>query len=390
MNVKMTIKMALKSIVSNKLRTLLTMLGIIIGVASVIIMVSIGEGTSAEIKSKIESMGSNILNVHLFGSAKRYTMKYDEIKELGDLDSVSMVAPVVQGNANVKNGLESEDVTLSGIDDAYTQVNNYSIGKGRDIVPLDVDYREKVALIGSDIATTLFGDKSPLGVDISIDGTKFKVIGVLEPKGSSMGKSGDEVVFVPITTAIRFFKQSSIKSITVQAATPEDVPKAESSLTDFLLAKMGNDDSKFRVYNQTETLDTINSVTKSTSLMLGGIAAISLMVGGIGIMNIMLVSVTERTKEIGVRKAIGAKRFNILMQFLVESAVVSGLGGVIGIIGSFLGIYMLKKYLGMRVITPSYIVFAAFSFSLIVGVFFGLYPANKASKLKPVDALRYE
>lgn len=389
-NFKMTIKMAMKSIVANKMRTLLTMLGIVIGVASVIVMVSIGEGTSQDIKSRIESMGSNMLNVRLRSSAKRYEMSYDEIKALAELDSVYQVAPEVSGNTKVKNGLESLDVSISGIDDSYLSVNNYSLSAGRNIVPLDVDFREKVAVIGSDISDELFQGINPIGNYIQLDGTSFLVVGVLESKGSTMGRSSDEVVFIPISTATRFLKIESIKNISIQATSSEDVDQAEEVLNKFLLDKMNNDSDLFNIYNQTETLETIDSVTKSTSLMLGGIAAISLMVGGIGIMNIMLVSVTERTKEIGVRKAIGAKRFNILMQFLVESAVVSGLGGIIGIIGSYILMYVLMNYFSMSIVTPTYIVIAAFSFSVIVGVFFGLYPANKASRLKPVDALRYE
>lgn len=390
MNFKMTLRMALKSIVSNKMRTLLTMLGIIIGVASVIIMVSIGEGTSAEIKSKIEGMGSNILNVRLRSEARRYVMDYDEIKTLENVDAVSLVAPVVTGSVKAKNGVETMSLSINGIDDAYMDVNNYEMANGRNIVPLDVDYREKVAVVGKDIVDELFAGKDPVGSYLQLNGTKFLVVGVLKEKGSTMGKSSDEVIFIPITTATRLLKLSNIQNITIQATSSETVTKAEESLTTFFMNKMDNDDTLFRIFNQTETLETIDSVTKSTSLMLGGIAAISLMVGGIGIMNIMLVSVMERTREIGVRKALGAKTSNIMTQFLVESAVVSGLGGIIGITGSYLTMYILRKYFSMSVVTPSYIVIAAFSFSLIVGIFFGLYPASKASKLKPVDALRYE
>ena len=390
MNIKMIIKMALKSIVSNKMRTLLTMLGIIIGVSSVIIMVSIGEGTSAEIKSSIESMGSNLLDVRLFNYSNRYILDYEEIKSIEDLDSIYKVAPMVSGSASGKNGLETMDISIKGIDDEYTEVNNYNIQYGRNIVPLDIEERKKVAVIGSDVATELYGGQNIVGQDIRIDGTKYLIVGVLESKGSSMGQSSDEIVFIPITTAIRFLKISAIRNVSIQASSSEVVDRAEEEITNFFLRKMDNDEDLFRIYNQTETLETIEDVTKSTALMLGGIAAISLIVGGIGIMNIMLVSVTERTKEIGVRKAIGAKRFNILTQFLVESAVVSGLGGMIGIIGSYIAMIIMEKYFEMVLVTPSYIVIAAFSFSVIVGVFFGIYPANKASKLKPVDALRYE
>ncbi|WP_432664090.1 ABC transporter permease [Wukongibacter baidiensis] len=390
MDIFKTLKMAMKSIVSNKLRTLLTMLGIIIGVASVIIMVSIGEGASADIKSRIEGMGSNLLTVSLRSNANRYKLKYEELKNFEEIDGVSEVAPVISGNITAKFSTESLDVSLNGIDDAYMSVKNYSIEYGRAIVPLDIENREKVAVLGSYIVEELFGDINPVGEYIKIDGTKFKVVGVLESKGSSMGANSDEVIFIPISTAERFLKITRIRTIYIQSDSPESVATAQENVEALLLERLDNDDSLYRVFNQTEVLETIEEVTKSTSLMLGGIAAISLLVGGIGIMNIMLVSVTERTREIGIRKAIGAKRRNILTQFLIESSVISGIGGAIGIIISYLSLFILKKSLGMSVITPIYIVIAAFSFSLIVGIFFGLYPADKASKLRPVDALRYE
>ncbi|WP_432408809.1 ABC transporter permease [Wukongibacter sp. M2B1] len=390
MDIFITLKMAMKSIVSNKLRTLLTMLGIIIGVASVIIMVSIGEGASEDIKSRIEGMGSNLLTISLRSNANRYSLKYEEIKKFDEIEGVSEVAPVISGNITAKFGTESLSVSLNGIDDAYMSVNDYNIEYGRAVVPLDIDNREKVAVLGSYIVEELFGDINPVGEYIKIDGTRFKVVGVLKSKGSSMGASSDEVIFIPISTAERFLKITRIRTIYIQADSPESVTTAQENIEASLLERLDNDDSLYRVFNQTQILETIEEVTKSTSLMLGGIAAISLLVGGIGIMNIMLVSVTERTREIGIRKAIGAKRRDVLTQFLIESSVISGIGGVIGIIISYLSVYVLKRTFGMSAVTPIYIVMAAFSFSLAVGVFFGLYPANKASKLRPVDALRYE
>lgn len=390
MNFKMTFKMAIKSVVSNKLRTLLTMLGIIIGVSSVVVLVSIAEGSSAQIKESIKSMGSNTLSVNLFNYPDRYKMDYKTLKDMQDLQEGLKVAPKVNFSGNARYMNNDLDVTANGIDDDFLEVNNYQLASGRNIVPTDVDGREKVVVIGSEVADTLFLGIDPLGEYIKIENVKYKVIGVLDSKGSTMGMSKDEVVFVPITTAMRVNQTNKIKSIDLKVFDSEGVEFAKKAIEGFLLQHLGNDDTLFRVYDQTQTLETINEVTKTTSMMLGGIAAISLLVGGIGIMNIMMVSVTERTKEIGIRKAIGAKRRNILLQFLIESSVISGLGGIIGIGISFIIMELVRYYFAMSVVTPVYIIVVSLGFSIIVGIFFGLYPANKASKLKPIDALRYE
>lgn len=391
MNIIMTLKMALKSIISNKLRTFLTMLGIIIGVSSVIIMVSLGEGTTVQIKENIESMGSNQLTINIRGSENADKISYDEIINLKGIKGVKSVSPIINSSSAIKYGSNTVDsVTMYGVNEEYQTVQGYELSQGRFIVPLDIEGRQKVVVLGSDTADELFEENNPIGENIKVNGTDYTVVGILESKGSSFGQSKDEVILIPISTAIRALKSSGIQTIYVQAESPDTVDEVEAELESFLLGKLDNDEDNYRLFNQTDMLETLDEVTQTMALMLGGIAGISLIVGGIGIMNIMLVSVTERTREIGIRKAIGAKRRSILVQFLIESSVISGFGGIIGVIGSYIIIYLLQKYASLTASTPLYIVLIAFSFSLAVGIFFGLYPANKASKLKPVDALRYE
>jgi putative ABC transport system permease protein len=269
------------------------------------------------------------------------------------------------------------------------EINNYEIGSGRTINPVDVDFRNKVAVIGLTVAENLFGKDNPLNKEISIDGEKYSVIGVLEDKGSSIRGDSNEIVIVPVTTLMRQYNTNSINSITVQANSAEESVAAKENIEKYLL-KYFEDEDSYRVFSQDEMLDTLNEVTGMLTAMLGGIAGISLLVGGIGIMNIMLVTVTERTREIGIRKAIGAGRSNILIQFLIESSVMSGVGGIIGAVLGVIVSSTISKMMGISYSVNIPVIIGAFVFSLAVGVFFGLYPANKASKLKPVDALQYE
>ncbi len=392
MNFYMTLKMSFKDILGNKLRTFLTMLGIIIGVSAVIIMVSLVEGATSNVTSSIESMGSNLLTVNIRSGYVNSTnaLSYEDIKNLENYESVQYASPVLSGNVTSKYGTTSYDTSLQGIDTSYIYTRNYSVSSGRFIVPLDNEGRNNIALLGADVVEELFSDASPLGEEILLNGTKFKVVGILEESGSTMGGSNDDIIMVPIKTAQRFLQQSNITTIYIQAADADSVGVAEYQLEQYFLKVFKNEEDAFMIFNQSSLLETINEVTGTMAMMLGGIAAISLIVGGIGIMNIMLVSVTERTREIGIRKAIGAKRSSILKQFLIESAVVSGSGGIIGVIIGIGGSYIAGLFTGMPTATPIYIILIAFGFSLLVGIFFGIYPANQAAKLKPVDALRYE
>ncbi len=387
MNIKSVTKMAFQSILSNKMRTFLTMLGIIIGVFAVVVLISIGQGATSGVTESISSMGSNIISVSVFG--RRASINYSDISEFEKLKGVKSVTPVYTTNATVKYDLETTTVNITGGNENYMAINNYEIGSGRAISPVDVDYRNKVAIIGLTTAEDLFDKDNPINKEISINGEKYTVVGVLQDKGSSIAGDGNDIVIVPVTSLMRQYNTKSINSITIQANSAEESASAKENIENYLFDYFEDEDS-YRVFSQDEMLKTISEVTGMLTTMLGGIAGISLLVGGIGIMNIMLVTVTERTREIGIRKAIGAGRANILIQFLIESSVMSGVGGVIGAVSGVAASYVVSNMMGISYKINIPVILGAFIFSLAVGVFFGLYPANKASKLKPVDALRYE
>ncbi len=387
MNIKSITKMAFQSILSNKMRTFLTMLGIIIGVFAVVVLISIGQGATSGVTESISSMGSNIISVNVFN--RRKSIEFNDVNDFEKIEGVLKVTPVYSSNATVKYDLETTDVGITGGNENYMSINNYEIGSGRAINPVDIDYRNKVAVIGLTVAEDLFGRDDPINKEISVDGEKYTVVGVLKDKGSSIAGDSNEIVIVPVTALMRQYNTSSINSITVQAKSAEESSAAKENIENYLLNYFEDDDS-YRVFSQDEMLETISEVTGMLTAMLGGIAGISLLVGGIGIMNIMLVTVTERTREIGVRKAIGAGRSNILIQFLIESSVLSGVGGIIGATLGVIASYSISNMMSIKYTVNIPVILGAFIFSLAVGVFFGLYPANKASKLKPVDALRYE
>jgi putative ABC transport system permease protein len=384
-------RMAIKSIMSNKIRSALTMLGIIIGVSAVIIMVSLVQGSTSQITENLQSMGTNLINVFVMGRGSSRTVSETDMFAFAEKNSdiIEGVAPSVNGSVTVKAGNKNLSTSLEGTNEAYKTVRNTTVGQGRFINALDVERRQKVALIGTYIAQELYPGMNPLGQEIKINGDVYTVIGVLEEKSNSTAGSGDDKVIIPYTTAKRLLRNATIRNFSVQAKTPETVERAMTALQDFLFRKFNSTDA-YNVFNQADMLESIGEATRTMTMMLGGIAGISLVVGGIGIMNIMLVSVTERTREIGIRKAIGAKRRNILEQFLIEAIVVSCVGGIIGIL---LGLFFSNLIGSVMNIPskPSVITIAiSFSFSVLIGVFFGFYPANKASKLDPIQALRTE
>ncbi|MBO0961148.1 ABC transporter permease [Neobacillus sp. MM2021_6] len=388
LGVVQSIKMALRSIKGNKLRSALTMLGMIIGVSSVIILVSIAQGSARNVTSQINQLGTNLLTINTFGTDVALTE--DKISALSKLDGVKAVSPVVSGRVNVKKDRTTSQVTLTGTNADYSTVRDTSVSAGRFITDLDMEYRQKIVVLGADTASTFFGTENPVGQYLQIEGTSFKVVGVLVSKGSSMGQSGDNVVIVPLSSGQRLVKSSTINQVYLQGKSEDQMDFVMNEIKMTMASLYPNKSDSYSVTNQQDIMDTMSSVSDTMTMMLGGIASISLLVGGIGIMNIMLVSVSERTKEIGIRKAIGAKRRDVLLQFLIEAVVLSGVGGIIGIIaGVGLG-KILSTLLRLSVSFSSSVLLLSFLFSLVVGVVFGVFPANKASKLNPIQALRYE
>ncbi|MFC0334573.1 ABC transporter permease [Paenibacillus sepulcri] len=390
MNVSQAFKMAIKSILSNKMRSLLTMLGIIIGVAAVIALVGVGQGTTKSVTDQVESLGTNLLTVNITGRGSQTTIDYKEAEEITDQDNIEFAAPLNQSTGNGKNGSESVSVSVVGTTADYLDLKDYGLAAGRFVSQIDLDYYQKIAILGATTATDLFGSDNAVGQSFLLNGVRYKVVGVLAAKGSSLTGSNDEVIIIPITTSERLFKSKGVKTINVQVAASAQMDAVTAELEAALTKKFRGDTNSFRVFNQQDLLDSFSSISGTLSLALGGVAAISLLVGGIGIMNIMLVSVTERTREIGIRKAIGAKKKDILIQFLIEAIALSGLGGLLGV-GIGVGVaQILSRTMSMTVVISMPVIGLAFGFSVFIGVLFGLFPANKASGLRPIEALRFE
>lgn len=387
-----SLKMALASIVGNKARSFLTMLGIIIGVASVIILTGIGEGSTKAITDQLASMGTNLITVSMnrrMGGTR--SIDIDDVIEFSEKneDLVSSVSPYLSSSATVKSGGNNCVSMLDGVDSTYETIKNVELLSGRFISENEVEQRSNVAIVGTYIREELFGGMDPVGETIKINGQIFTIIGMYDEVGDSTETSQDNKVTIPYTNAARLIKNKYISTFYVSAASDETVEDAVDALEMFMTKKLGTDDG-FSVSSQKEMLETMNEMTGVMTNMLAGIAAISLLVGGIGIMNIMLVSVSERTREIGIRKAIGAKTSDILLQFLIESTVVSCMGGIVGILFGVGAGGAVGKLIDIDFVTKSSMVVLSFMFAIAVGVFFGLYPAQKAAKLNPIEALRSE
>jgi len=385
-------KMAIKSIMANKGRSFLTMLGVIIGVASVISAVAFAQGSTKNITDSIQKLGTNLIQITITGRNSNRDMSYEDLKNFAAENSelISAIAPQSSTNARVKYGSKNINTTIIATSPEYENIRNVHVTQGRFILDFDLEYRQNVALIGTAVANELFENDDPIGKKIKINGQIFKVVGILEERANGATRSDDDQIIIPITSSRMVMGTSAVRNFAVEAASAEKVETAMESLENFLLDIYKNENA-FRVFDQSQMLETLNNVTGTMMIVLGGIAAISLIVGGIGIMNIMLVSVTERTKEIGIRKAIGAKRKNILTQFLIEATVVTGMGGIIGIL---LGFSIIKFVIGgLNLVPEVYSIpwaLIAFGISLLVGIIFGLFPAYKAASLKPIDALRTE
>jgi putative ABC transport system permease protein len=406
------LKIALRALRANKMRSLLTILGIVIGVATVVALLSLGKGATASITSSIQSNGSNLLSIspgkqqsmRSAGQTQQASYLYYtdyQLLQRALTDNVSAIVPSYQSSSLVKYGNQSFTVSTTGVTKDYQEVHSYKVAEGRFVSTGDNKSEALVAVLGSQTAADLFGGLTPIGKIISIKGVKFEVVGVLEAKGSSGFGSSDDAIFIPLETGYsKLFGSTAtyndrkiVNSIAVSVKTT-DAMDAVSAQIKFLIRRShkltSSDELDFNVLSQADLLSTITTVTQTLTIFLGAIAGISLLVGGIGIMNIMLVSVTERTKEIGLRKAVGATRNQILTQFLIETMTLSLLGGIIGILLG-VGISFIFTLTGMitAVVTADSILLA-FTFSLAIGVFFGLYPAYRAANLHPMVALRYE
>ncbi|MFE0508090.1 ABC transporter permease [Peribacillus butanolivorans] len=389
LNLSESMKMAIRSIKTNKVRAFLTMLGIIIGVASVIVLVSIGQGSSQSVQEEINSLGTNLLTVSV-SDTDSVELTDDTIEQFKDLSGISEVAPVVTGRVYAKNGETSTQVSMTGTTSSYISVRDLELSQGRFLTDMETELRSKVVVLGSDTADTLFDNQKAVDQNVLIGGVSYRVIGVLKSVGTSMGSSGDDVIIAPITTAKRATRSTTIGTVYLKAESENIVERAMYQVQGTMTTLFPGQSDNYSVSNQEDLMDTMSSVSDTFTLMLGGIASISLLVGGIGIMNIMLVSVSERTKEIGIRKAIGANRKSILLQFLIEAVVLSCLGGLLGV-GIGLGIAKLVSVVSSLTISYSWsVTMMAFLFSIFIGVVFGVFPANKASKLNPIQALRHE
>jgi putative ABC transport system permease protein len=409
MNILENIRISFRALAANKLRSGLTMLGIIIGVAAVVALMSIGRGATRNITSRVEGLGSNLIavssarNVRQAGVGAQSTpLYYSDYQEIAkDVNNVVGIAPIYQSGARVMYGSNASQFSVTGVTTQFAAVNAYTVAEGRFISDYDNSSEARVVVLGSQAASDLFSGLNPLGRDITVNGISFNVVGVLASKGSTGFFSQDEVILIPLQTGYaRIFTgnalsngKRTLSTISLSAAN-SNVVNSVISQTEYVLRRDHQltltDNLPFNVSSQSQALSTLTSITGTLTAFLGAIAGISLFVGGIGIMNIMLVSVRERTREIGLRKAVGARRSVILLQFIVETITMSLIGGIVGILlgAGIAGIVtltgLITTYVSIDVILYS------FFFAALVGLFFGIYPAYQAASLRPIEALRYE
>ncbi len=403
MNLLSSLQMAWRSLVVNKMRSALTMLGVIIGVGAVIIMVALGQGTAAGITDRISSMGANLLTISpggsfgpIRGGSSSAQLTMGDVEAIKGLPLVENVAAEVGvNNATIAAGSNTWTTTVTGTVPELMIIKNWSTAEGSFFESEEVGQMSRVAVLGRTVAVNLFGQElTSVGQSLRINGINFTVIGVLEEKGGSGMSDQDDIIYIPLTTAQqRFTGSQNVRSINLQAVSPEALAPLKEYTTTLLrqrhrLADNAEDD--FYIQDMTEILSTIADTTKMLTFLLGGIAAVSLLVGGIGIMNIMLVSVTERTREIGIRMAIGATTRAILSQFLIEALLLCFMGGVIGVLMGWGVSYILSLLAGLTIKISPGLVLISMGFSVMIGLFFGYYPARKAANSNPIEALRFE
>lgn len=384
-------KMAIKSILNNKVRSALTMLGVIIGVAAVIAAVGFAQGCMQSVTDMVEGLGTNVVTAMIVDMSQTKSVTTNDLDSLVESSEyIASISPYIMTKGTIKSVNDSKSATIAGTNSSFISMGKVNLEKGRFITESDMENNMKVAVIGGAVKRKLFEDEDPIGKNIKISGNNFTVIGLLEEKMNGAEGTDDDMVIIPVNVAQRTLKIKNVTMFMASATSSDTVDLAMQHIENFLY-NIYRDSDKYMCFTQESVLGILGNISSIMMIILGSIATISLVVGGIGIMNIMLVSVSERTREIGIRKAIGAKKQDILIQFLIEALMLTGIGGLIGIL---FGVLIIKYVIGaFDMITPVYSIpwiVASFSISLVIGVVFGIFPAYKAAKLSPIEALRNE
>ncbi|OLS03812.1 ABC transporter permease [Tissierella creatinophila] len=387
--IKDSIKMSWDNIISNKVRSFLTVLGIVIGVASIISLITIVQGATDEVTNQVSSLGANTITIQAPGTPLKKGLNDKDLESLSQIDNIKGVSPTITSKVSIAaNGMAMKDIDIKGRNNIFFEESSEDINFGRGFNPLDLERKTKVAVLGSGINRDIFLNQNPIGKDIKINGLSFKVIGTLKPGSEFDFSSNNDSIFIPYTTAITTLSTRNINEADIYM---KDSSKSDEIIEDIKLIlnrAFNYKDNAYFVFNFEDIIDAIDDITGLMTLLLAGIASISLLVGGIGIMNMMLVSVTERTSEIGLRKALGAEPNRIQLQFILESIFLSLFGGLFGLLLGLLIAYVAAKTIGYPFSVSAMTIFIAIGFSSVVGIVFGYAPARKASKLNPIDALR--